>query len=171
MADLNAFMDFMEDEDGFDSPLMPSAAHPEGHVYHVPSPNAVTGLRLSALADLTMKQAKGVELNEIDVRRLRLDDQEEREFISQVLSVELVNTMVADGVKWEHMKRLGLYGFTYFGVSKEAADEAAKNGLFSGKAQTPNRAQRRASTGAKSATSRASVASKKPKATPPSASA
>lgn len=170
MADLGALMDFMEDEDGFESPRMPSTAHPDGRSYHVASPNAEVGLRLSALADLTMKQAKGIELNATDVRRLRLDDQQELEFMEQVLGAALVATMVADGVKWEHLKRLGLYAFTYFGVSKDAADEAAANGLFSGKGQAPvatNRATRRASTtGAKSTKPRASGASKKPKAAP-----
>lgn len=143
MADLSSFMDFLED-DGFDTPPMPSRAHPEGHVYRVPSPDAETGLRLSALADLTLKQSKGLEISENDVRRLRLNDQEEREFMAQLLTPELVAQMSDDGVKWEHMKRLSMYAFTYFAVSKDAADNAAANGLFSGKAPALNRAQTRA---------------------------
>lgn len=160
-TDLGDFMDFMED-DGFESPPMPSRAHPEGKVYRVPSPDAKVGLRLSALADLTLKMNRKQDVSEADIARLRLDDQEEIEFTEQVLSPELVAQMLADGVKWEHMKRLTMYAFTYFGVSKEAAENAAKNGAFSGKAVAPNRAARRSS-GAKSAKSQGSGGSKKAK--------
>ena len=159
MADFTALMDFMED-DGFDSPPMPSKTYPEGHVYRIPSPDAETGLRLSAVADLSMKQSKGIELSEGDVKRLRLNDQEEREFIAQVLSPEVIDLMVADGVKWEHLKRLGIYAFTFFGVSREAADKAVEAGLFTGKELAPNRAQRRSKPAAKSARP-ASAGSKK----------
>jgi len=159
MADFTALMDFMED-DGFDSPPMPSKTYPEGHVYRIPSPDAETGLRLSAVADLSMKQSKGFELSEGDVKRLRLNDQEEREFIAQVLSPEVIDLMVADGVKWEHLKRLGIYAFTFFGVSREAADKAVEAGLFTGKELAPNRAQRRSKPAAKSARP-ASAGSKK----------
>lgn len=150
MADLSQFLDFMDEADegvtsGFDSPPMPSTKHPRGKQYRVPSPDAKTGLRLNALADMTLKQSRGIELSDIDVKRLRLDDKDEREFLAQVLTEKLLDEMVDDGVKWEHLRRLAMYGFVYFGVSAEAADQAAANGLFSGKAQAPtNRAARRA---------------------------
>lgn len=166
MADLSQFLDFMDEADdgvtsGFDSPPMPSIAHPRGKQYRVPSPDAKTGLRLNALADMTLKQSRGIELSDIDVKRLRLDDKDEREFLSQVLGAELLEEMVSDGVKWEHLRRLAMYGFVYFGVSAEAADQAAANGLFSGKQGAPtNRAARRSQS--KSTTS-ASAASRKTK--------
>lgn len=143
MADLSDFMDFMEDDDndgGFLSPPIPSAKYPKesgGHQYRVPSPDALTGLRLTALADISIKAAKNPgELGEKDAKRLRLDDQEERDFIQQVLTPELVEEMVADGVKWTHVKRLASYAFTYFAIGADAAEQAAKSGVFSGKAQT-----------------------------------
>ena len=149
---LNDFLDFMED-DGFDTSPIPSVKYPapEGKIYHVPSPNAETGLRLSALADLTIKMNKGIEISEADMRRMRLDDKQELEFTEQVLSKPLVDEMLADGVKWEHLKRLTAYAFTYFAVSPQAAMDAAREGAFNPKAVTPNRAQRR--TKAKSVTS------------------
>lgn len=151
MKDLSEFLDFMDEaddghSDGFTSPKMPSRAYPEGKQYHVPSPDAETGLRLNALADITLKSKRGQEVSEADVRRLRIADSEEREFLEQVLSTELVAELIADGVKWEHMKRLSMFAFTYFAVSPEAAENAAKNGLFSGKALPPNRAARRKKT-------------------------
>jgi hypothetical protein len=147
MADLSKFLDFMDEvdeRDGFDSPPMPSPAHPEGKQYRVPSPDAKIGLRLNALADMTLKQSRGLDISETDVKRLRLDDKDEHEFLAQVLSQSLLDQMVEDGVKWEHLRRLAMYGFVYFAVSREAADQAAENGLFAGKAlASTNRATRR----------------------------
>ncbi len=149
MSDLGQFLDFMEDEDGFNSPPMPSRAHPEGRQYRVASPDAKTGLRLNALADIMVKREMKVEVKERDVARLRMDDAEEEEFVRQVLGADrtdgsnALDEMIADGCKWEHIKRMSQYAFTYFGVSKEAADEAVKNGLLRGKIEAPNRAARR----------------------------
>jgi len=154
-ADLSQVLDFMEDDGGFDSPLMPSTAHPEGKIYRVPSPDAIVGLRLAAVADITLKQARGAEISESDIRRLHISDADEHEFIEQVLSPALVDQMQTDGCKWEHIKRLSLYAFTYFAVGQEAADMAQRNGLFAGKVSAPqNRAARRSSsTKGKSTTS------------------
>lgn len=149
MTDLGQMLDFMEDEGGFKSPPMPSTKHPEGKRYHVASPDALTGMRLNALADIMVKKEMSVEISELDVRRLRLDDDDEVEFVRQVLGAaradgsNALDEMLADGCKWEHIKRMGQYAFTFFGVSKEAADEAVKNGLLSGKLTAPNRAARR----------------------------
>lgn len=167
MADLSQFLDFMDEADegvtsGFDSPPMPSVAHPRGKQYRVPSPDAKTGLRLNALADMTLKQSRGLELSDVDVKRLRLDDKDEREFLAQVLTPELLEQMIDDGVRWEHLRRLAMYGFVYFGVSAEAADQAAANGLFSGKAAAPtNRAARRSAPKKTTSGSAASSTTKK----------
>lgn len=150
MTDLGQMLDFMEDEDGFKSPPMPSKAHPEGRQYRIASPDAKTGLRLNALADIMVKREMKSPVSDRDVARLRLDDDAEQEFVRSVLGAErtedegnALDEMIADGCKWEHIKRMSQYAFTYFGVSKEAADEAAKNGLLSGKLVAPNRAARR----------------------------
>lgn len=136
--------DFL-DEDGItDLPLIKSAKHPEGKHYVIPSPDANTGLRLQGLAELVAKQRAKVQISERDVARLRLNDEEEREFFQQVMGTAYVE-MVEDGVSWERIKRLGMYAFTYFAVGREAAEKAAREGAFSGKAPAPlNRAQRRA---------------------------
>lgn len=148
MADLSNFVDFMDESDeargGFLSPLMPSPAYPAGKQYAVPSPDARVGLRLAALADLTLKQSRGATVTDADVKRLRLDDKDEREFLEQVLSNDIMQQMLDDGVKWAHLKRLAMYAFVFFAVSREAADKAAEDGLFSGKAvASTNRAGRR----------------------------
>lgn len=140
---ISQFLDFMGEDDGFDSPLMPSRAYPDGKSYHISSPDAETGLRLNALAEITLKMNKGVEVSEFDVQRLRMDDRQEQEFAGEVLGNDVLDQMLADGCKWEHIRRLTQYAFTYFGVSPEAAENAAKQGLFSGKAPRQNRQQRR----------------------------
>ncbi|WNM65424.1 tail assembly chaperone [Microbacterium phage Phonegingi] len=139
MTDLGQMLDFMEDEDGFKSPPMPSKTHPEGRQYQVASPDAMTGLRLNALADIMVKRENKMPVSDMDVARLRLDDKVEQEFVRSVLGAErndggnALDEMVADGCKWEHIKRMSQYAFTYFAISPEAAVEAAKNGLLSGK--------------------------------------
>jgi len=139
----DAMLDFMEDENGFDTPLMPSTKHREGKKYHINSPDAATGLRLAAVSDIVIKQQRKMEISELDIKRLRLDDDDERDFIDQVLNTETVDEMIGDGVRWEHIKRMSLYAFTYFTVSREAADSAVKNGLLQGKVMPPNRAAKR----------------------------
>lgn len=143
MSDLTQFADFMEETDGFKTPKMPSKAFPEGKIYTVHSPDAKVGLRLNALADIMAKREGKVDISPNDIARLRLDDQAEAEFIRQVLGTELVDEMTSDGVKWEHMQRMSQYAFIRFAISVEAADNAVKNGLLSGKVQAPNRAARR----------------------------
>lgn len=149
MTDLGQMLDFMEDEDGFLSPKVPSRAHPEGKQYRVSSPDALTGLRLNALADIMVKREMGGSVAESDVARLRLNDADAREFVQQVLGNERVDganaldEMTIDGCRWEHIQRLAQFAFAYFGISREAAEEAAKNGLLSGKMVAPNRAARR----------------------------
>jgi len=159
--------DFLEDDGGFTTPPMPSTKHPEGHTYRVPSPDAITGLRLTALADLSMKYKNKQGVTEADVASLRLSDDDERDFIQQVLSLEVVGEMKDDGCRWEHMRRIGMYAYLFFTAGEKAAEDARENGLLLGKAPgpTPNRAQRRSKTPAKaSATSGASPASSKTKA-------
>lgn len=142
-ADLTDLFTFLED-DGIEVPGLKSTTYPEGKTYTIPSPDAETGARLTALAELAAKVNKGIEVAERDVARLRLNDEEEREFAAQVLGSALVE-MQADGVSWVRIQRLTQYAFTAFAVGRDAADKAAADGAFSGKAQArPNRAARRA---------------------------
>lgn len=161
MADLSSLHTFLDDDGGFDTPPMPSPAYPKGRVYRVPSPDATTGLRLAALQDLALKQSMGNAVTEVDVKRLRLGDEEERDFIGQVLSQEVQAAMVEDGVRWEHMRRMALYGYILFTAGEKAAEAAVEGGLLAGKAPAaPNRAARRTA-GKGTGTSGASPASSK----------
>lgn len=140
-TDLSDFYDFLDD-DGIETPPVPSTTYPKGKAYVIPSPDALTGARLAALAELSAKMNKGVEVSERDVARLHLDDDEEREFAGQVLGTALAE-MQDDGVSWVRIQRLTKFAFVYFAVGPEAAVKAAEAGAFSGKAPTPTRAQRR----------------------------
>lgn len=132
--------------------------------YTVPAPDAETGLKYSALSNIAVRAQKGEQISEQDLAALHLDDAEEREFVVQMLTQEVVDQMREDRLQWPAMVRTAQYVFTHFAVSADAAAKAKTAGAFSGKAQAPtNRAGRRAAQ-AKSARP-ASTASSKPRTT------
>lgn len=139
MDDLYNFLD----DDTLEIPGVKSRAHPEGKTYRIPSPDAETGMRLSALAEIAVKVNKSVAVNDRDVKRLQLDDTEEREFAQQVLGATY-EELIADGVSWVRLQRITQFAYVHFAFSPEAAREAAERGVFAGKAPARNRAQRRA---------------------------
>lgn len=129
-------------DDGFDTPPIRSREHPDGKVYRIPSPDAETGIRLAALAEIGRKVATKRDVDQRDLERLRLDDREERDFAQQVLG-SAFDTMTADGVPWTTMQRLTRYAYVYFTIGEEAADNALRSGVFAGKSEAPNRRMRR----------------------------
>jgi len=143
---MDSLWSFLED-DSIRIPVpIPSREHPDGKLYTVPSPDAETGVRLTALADIARKQRQGVQVSARDVARLHLNDEEEREFAQQVMG-SCYDEMMADGVAWVTIQKVMNYAYIYFAMGKDVADQAAREGLFSGgKARVPmNRAERRAS--------------------------
>lgn len=112
--------------------------------YTVPAPDAKTGLKYSALSSMAVRAAKGETLSEQDMAALQLDDEEEREFVVQMLTQDVVDQMTEDNLPWPAVVRTAQYVFTHFAVSADAAAKAKTAGAFSGKAQAPtNRASRR----------------------------
>jgi hypothetical protein len=132
LKDLSSFLD----DDAIDVPI-------DGKTYRVESPDAKTGLFLASLANVGVKAAAGGEVDQADVDKLDLDDDEERDFMQMVLGDTLAE-LVADGVSWTKIQRLSRYCFIHFAVGEEAADDALKSGALSGEAPAPNRAKRRA---------------------------
>jgi hypothetical protein len=131
--------------------------------YSIPAPDAETGLRYTALANIARKAAKGEEISDTDVQSLRLDDAEEKEFVNQILGDEVLAQMVEDNLPWPAITRTAQYAFTHFAVSADAARKAFEAGAFSGKAQMPqNRAARRATQSGR----QASPASRTPRKSP-----
>jgi hypothetical protein len=169
LADMFGF----EDDGGFDTPPIPGsrrevidgrtvtiATDPKS--YHVASPDAITGAKLSAYSTILVKTAAKMDVAEADIRRLNMNDGEEREFYEQVLGAAY-HEMLDDGVSWQHFQALGQYGFVFFAASREKADEMAAKGAFSGKEMAPtNRAGRRA-TGAGRPTRTASTGTRSPR--------
>lgn len=136
-ADLGAWLD----DDGLDIPV-PSTKYPDGHTYRVPSPDAATGLRLTALVNLGVALAAGQEVDPEEAAKLRLDDGQEREFLPTVLGAAY-QQMLDDGVSWVRIQRVGRYALLHFTLGPEAATEAASKGGQSGEAPAPNRETRR----------------------------
>ena len=128
--------------------------------YSIPAPDAETGLRYNALSNIAIKASKGEHVQESELAALKLDDDEERSFVEQMLGGEVLTQMTEDRLPWPAIVRTAQYAFTHFAVSPDAASKAMAAGAFSGKAPAPtNRATRRAA-GAKSARP-ASTASKR----------
>lgn len=139
---LNNFLDYLED-DTLTIPGIPSTAYPSGKAYTIPSPDAKLGARLAAVGDLAVKVSLGVEVGEREKSRLQLDDDQELDLMEQLLG-DAREEMVDDGVTWTHLRGIMKYAFIYYALGPEQADDAARNGVLSGKAPAPvNRAERR----------------------------
>lgn len=124
------------DDDALNLPPIKSKKHPEGKSYRIDSPDFGTGLLLQQLASIATRISNGVEVTEAEAKRLKMDDQEERDFSQMVLGDSL-GEMVADGVPWGPIRRVTQYAFTYYALSPEQAEK-----LIAPKAPA-NRAERR----------------------------
>jgi hypothetical protein len=155
-ADLGAYLD----DDAIDTPPIPSRAHPEGKPYRIESPDAATGIRLTALVSLGVDLAVGAQLSQKDAERLRMDDDQERDFLRDVLGATY-DQMLEDGVSWVRIQRLGRYALLYFTLGPEAAAEETRRATSAGEAQAPNRQARRAAAKASSRASSATATSSK----------
>lgn len=129
VRDLSAFFD----DDGLEYPGVPSRAHPGGKTYRVPSPDAATGLRLTAVANIGLRASSGGELSAKDRDAVNLADDEEEDLYRKVLG-PVYDEMVADGVKWMLLQRVAQDAFLTFTVSPEVADAALQ--VVPGKAET-----------------------------------
>ncbi len=159
-----AFWDFLEDG-GFTFPIPvasrafpyerdqagrilrePSGRPRGGKVYRVESVDAKTGMRLTALADISRNLQRGAAVSPADVAKLNMDDDQEREFSEQVMGATY-HEVIADGVDWPIIQKMVQYTYMYFAMGTDVANKAAREGLFTGgKAMAPalNRAERRA---------------------------
>ena len=148
---LRDLQEFLED-DGLEYPLRASSfedptkwqdrEHDDGTYakkYRVPSPSARTGLWLTSLWDLGAKAASGGDISAEEVAAIKLDDDQEKTLYQRVLG-PVYDEMLADGVKWTALQRVGQDAYLCFAASKELANQALTS---LGKAPT-NRAQRRA---------------------------
>lgn len=126
--------------------------------YVVPAPDAETGLKYNALSSVAVRVSRGEDVDPAEYKALALDDEEEVQFVVKILSQEVVDQMKEDGLPWPALSRTAQYAFTHFAVGADAAKKALAAGAFSGKAQAPNRATRRATP---STRNRASAATKK----------
>lgn len=128
--------------------------------YAVPSPDAKTGLWLAGLADIGARAARGDEVDAKALAKIRLDDNEERTLYQRVLG-NAYDEMVADGVKWTALQRMGQDAYLCFALSQEVADVAlgeaparANRATRRATAKTAGRRSARASTGTATPTRR-----------------
>lgn len=136
-VDLGSYLD----DDRLDTPPIPSTKHPAGRSYRIPSPDAATGVRLTAMVTLGVAFASGADLDQREADKLKLDDAQEKDFLEEVLG-SAYGELVGDGVSWTRIQRLGRYCLLHFTLGPEAAADEVKRS--SGEAPAPNRATRRA---------------------------
>lgn len=117
----------------------------KGKKYVIPAPNLDTGLRLQAIAQLGAKVHTGGKVDPQDLERLKLDDDQEREFVTLMLTEPITRKMDKDGLSFVQISRVAQYAFAHFAISPQSAARALEMGAFAGKAEEPqNRAARRA---------------------------
>src|SRR5690625_3533188 len=123
-TNMGTFFDYLED-DALELDGIRSREYPDGKTYRIESPDADTGLYLAALGDIMLRAGTGAPVSDDQVSRLKLDDDQELELMDRVLG-ETKDEMIADGVKWVHLRGVSKYAFIYFAVGKEQADQAAR---------------------------------------------
>jgi hypothetical protein len=136
--------DFLDD-DACEVENVKSRAYPEGKTYAIASPDAITGAKLTALADISRKSHLGLQVSEADMAKLNLNDEQEHDFMREVLG-DTLDELRNDGVSHVRIQKILQYAYIYFAMGPEVAAKAAREGLLSGgKAFAPqlNRAQRR----------------------------
>lgn len=110
---------------GLTYPRIPIAPADDGtprvKTYRVPSPDAKTGLWLTALWNLGAVRAGGGQMSDVDLERLKLDDDGEKDLYQRVLGPAW-DEMIQDGVEWEMLQKIGRDAYVCFASSEQAAD-------------------------------------------------
>ncbi|SEC95370.1 hypothetical protein SAMN04489727_5737 [Amycolatopsis tolypomycina] len=137
----------------------------DGTTYRIPSPDALTGLKLMSIYQLS----EDVELTEEAKQALA---SENRDLPQLVLGTGL-DDLVAGGVSWVKIQRITRYALLFFTLGEEVADHAMNSGALSGEAPAPSpngrrtRASRAGATTTRQAASTAGTTSPKKRSTKP----
>lgn len=136
-ADLDSFLD----DDTFALPV-------GGKIYSIPDVDGETGLRLARQLDTAVAAAKGNKRKALAA----LDDapDDEQRDLFQVCLGPVLDELIADGVKWNKIRHIGITAYIYHASGIKAAQKYWVEGVRAGEAKTPagNRASRRASSAA-----------------------
>lgn len=136
-----------------DYPGVPSTEFPKGKTYKVPSPDAVTGARLTWQASIGQKLARGKDISPEERAAVTLSDTEEEDFYKDILG-PVYDEMLADGVPWTVL--MGVAEDAYLVIT---GNEGLADFMLGEAVARPNRAARRAATPKKTAGSKSSPAS------------
>lgn len=133
LRDLKAFLE----DDKLVLQGVVSDKFPDGKTYSVDSPSAATGLWLQTLLQVGAKARVGAPMTDTEREQLHLDDEQEETLYKRVLAATY-DEMIADGVSWTRLQKIGQYAFTYYAMNEASAD------VMLGEAPArPNRATRR----------------------------
>lgn len=92
-----------------------------GKTYEIQSPSAATGQAFQDIADLMVAASEGKTLSETQLARLKLTDDEERDFYASLLG-DTYAEMVADGLQWLWIKHASLTIFYWLTISEDYAE-------------------------------------------------
>lgn len=122
-----------------------------GKVYRVPECDAGTGLLVQKITNISMradqaKDGKGAEVTEPEVARLEVlvGDDDEEGLYQRILSPEVWDEMLADGVTFQQIKHCSMTAMVWIVRDLETAEQVWEKGAESGEAPAPNRQARRA---------------------------
>ncbi|WIX99323.1 hypothetical protein QRX60_35480 [Amycolatopsis mongoliensis] len=110
----------------------------DGTTYRIPSPDALTGLKLMSIYQLS----ENVEITEEAAKALASESRD----LPQLVLGDGLDELVAGGVSWVKIQRITRYALLFFTLGEEVADHAMTAGSLSGEAPAPS--PKRRATGA-----------------------
>jgi hypothetical protein len=102
----------------------------DGTTYRIPSPDALTGLKLMSIYQLS----ENVEITE-EAKQALADDKRD---LSQLVLGNGLDELVAGGVSWIKIQRITRYALLFFTLGEEVADHAVDSGALLGEAPAPS---------------------------------
>lgn len=108
-AELDEFWD-----DTLDIPI-------RGKVYKIPSPDAETGLWCQQVFEMGVRAESGQKVSAAQTKRLRLDDDEERELYDRVLG-PVKQEMIDDGLTWARISAVAQTAIIWIATDRTTAE-------------------------------------------------
>lgn len=93
----------------------------KGTTYRVPSPSIETGLWCQNVVEVAAAVKAGRDISDNDVARMKLDDDQERDFNARILG-PAYDEMLAAAVEWEYVKLAARTVFVWVVQDRDTAE-------------------------------------------------
>lgn len=111
-----------------------------GKVYHIPSPDAETGLWCQQIFEIGAKAQAGQSVSDAAVAKLRLGDDEERSLYDRVLG-PVKQEMIDDGLPWSRVSAVGETAIIWIATDRETAEKYWNEQVVGGGPKAPMQPQ------------------------------